>query len=177
MSAPIQGIPATLVTTYLQMTDPDQFRPAFLEAAAGIIRQMTPPDIPLYRFLYAEVGAGWRWRDRLLLSDAELYDALAQPTTAVYVLYVEHEPAGYVELVRQGDDTEIAYFGLRPPYMGCGYGKHLLSWGIAQAWADGARRVWLHTCNLDAPQALNNYLKRGFSVFHVEEKPMPARYT
>jgi GNAT superfamily N-acetyltransferase len=137
---------------------------------------MERPDVPFYRFLYGEVGREWRWRDRLLMSDDELYKLLSQPNTAVYVLYVDGVPAGYVELDKQGEETEIAYFGLRDGYMGSGYGRHLLSYGIAQAWTTGARRVWVHTCNLDSPRALNNYVKRGFSVFHVDEKPMPSRY-
>jgi hypothetical protein len=33
----------------------------------------------------------------------------------------------------------------------------------------GAQRVWVHTCTLDHPQALPNYLARGFQIFRVEE--------
>ena len=32
----------------------------------------------------------------------------------------------------------------------------------------GARRVWLHTCTLDNPAALPNYLKRGFVPVKTE---------
>jgi hypothetical protein len=32
----------------------------------------------------------------------------------------------------------------------------------------GARRVWVHTCSLDHPGALANYLARGFRVFKEE---------
>jgi hypothetical protein len=28
----------------------------------------------------------------------------------------------------------------------------------------------VHTCSLDHPNALNNYLKSGFQIFKVEEK-------
>jgi ribosomal protein S18 acetylase RimI-like enzyme len=54
------------------------------------------------------------------------------------------------------------YFGLGPAYHGQGFGKHLLSVGVQQAFADGAERVWLHTCSLDGPYALANYQARGF---------------
>ena len=33
----------------------------------------------------------------------------------------------------------------------------------------GAKRVWLHTCTLDNPAALPNYLKRGFTPFKTEQ--------
>ena len=46
-----------------------------------------------------------------------------------------------MELCSSGEETEIAYFGLRPEYFGGGLGKHLLSYGIARAWDGGAKRV------------------------------------
>jgi GNAT superfamily N-acetyltransferase len=118
----------------------------------------------------------WRWRDRLLLPEAELEGILTDPGVSVDVLYCDGVPAGYVELARQGRDTEVAYFGLRPVFLGRGLGKHLLSWGIQRAWDDGAGRVWVHTCNLDGPYALANYQKRGFQIYKVDEQPMPERY-
>ena len=86
------------------------------------------------------------------------------------------DPAGYVELVQTGRDVEIAYLGLCPAYLGRGLGKHLLSYGIDRAWQGDVSRVWLHTCNLDAPNALDNYLKRGFKVYKLHRYPMPERY-
>jgi GNAT superfamily N-acetyltransferase len=170
-------IPDILITTYLEMTRRSAFRPAYLSDDAGfVVLQMALADVEFYRFLYTAVGSQWRWRDRLLMSDEALAGALDAPGTRVNVLYTDGVPVGYIELVRSGDDIEIAYFGLRPGYMGRGLGKHLLSWGIAQAWSEAPRRVWLHTCNLDGPYALDNYLKRGFSVYRIVEEPMPERY-
>jgi GNAT superfamily N-acetyltransferase len=168
--------PELLVTTYLEMTDRSQFRPAFTNNPRINIIRMDRADIGFYRFLYSEVGGPWRWRDRLVISEDELAQAISAPGISVYVLYVDGVPAGYVELSKQGSATEIAYFGLRGPFMGMGLGKHLLSYGIAQAWADGAKRVFVHTCNLDGPHALDNYQKRGFRVYNVERVPMPSRY-
>jgi GNAT superfamily N-acetyltransferase len=177
MSATTSLIPDVLVTTYLQMTDENQFRPAFLEGCSGLsVKTMEEPDVAFYRFLYSSVGEQWKWRDRLLLPEHELKSLLAAPETSVHVLYVGDVPAGYVELAQSDDSTEIAYFGLCPDYMGKGLGKHLLSYGIAQAWNNGAKRLWVHTCNLDGPYALDNYIKRGFSIYKVDEQPMPERY-
>lgn len=168
----------TLITTYLEMLDPAEFRPAYLEDTVGIqIIRMGSPDIEFYRFLYRCVGEMWRWRDRLLLSDTELASVLDPLVTTVEVLYIRGVPAGYIELAKQGESTEIAYFGLRSGYLGKGLGKHLLSYGVAKAWGAEAKRVWVHTCNLDGPYALENYQKRGFQVYQVEEKPMPQRYS
>ncbi len=53
--------------------------------------------------------------------------------------------------------------------VGVGLGGALLTDAVRRAWANGARRVWLHTCNLDHPHALAHYRARGFSVCKVEE--------
>ncbi len=170
-------IPDSLITTHLEMASRAAFRPAFSDDLRGItIERMDTADVAFYRFLYAEVGGDWQWRDRLYLSDFELEDVLSSPSSDVFVLYVRGTPAGYVELAQHGSEIEIAYFGLRKRFMGRGLGKHLLSYGIQQAWAKNPTRVWLHTCNLDGPHALENYLKRGFTAYRVDEEPMPERY-
>jgi GNAT superfamily N-acetyltransferase len=77
--------------------------------------------------------------------------------------------AGYFELRKCEDGSiEIAYFGLLQRFLGRGLGRHLLTCAAEQAWADGANRVWLHTCTLDDPAAMPNYLKRGFRPFETE---------
>jgi GNAT superfamily N-acetyltransferase len=169
-------IPDMLVTHYLHMTDPSDFRPAFIDDPRVTIIPMNMADVTFYRFLYSEVGRDYRWRDRLLIPLEELQSAISKPGVSVHVMYVNGVPAGYVELAAEGDVTEVAYFGLRSEFHGNGYGKHLLSYGIAKAWEGGAKRVWVHTCNLDAPYALSNYLKRGFRIYEVHETPMPSRY-
>ena len=176
MSA-LVAIPDTLIINYLEMTSPTEFRPDYAHDLSGVlIMQAEQPDIDFYRFLYRAVGYDLRWRDRLIMADDELQHIVTSPDTRIDVLYVNGIPAGYCELERQGSDTEIAFFGLRPGYQGRGLGKHLLSLGIARAWEWGSERVWVHTCNMDGEAALPNYLKRGFTVYKVEEQPMPERY-
>jgi GNAT superfamily N-acetyltransferase len=66
------------------------------------------------------------------------------------------------------DDVEIVHFGLLPRFIGQRLGGYLLSAGVQYAWEQGARRVWVHTCSLDGPNAMANYRARGFGVY--EEK-------
>lgn len=175
MNASVQT-PDMLVTTYLEMTTPDQFSPASIEDERARIVKLERVDTEFYLFLYKGVGWDLRWRDRLIMPPEDLQTILTSPTNSVYVLFFEHVPAGYVELEQQGDSTEVAYFGLRSAYHGIGLGKHLLSFGVEQAWKDGAKRVFVHTCNLDGPHAMPNYLKRGFKIYQTIEQPMPDRY-
>ena len=52
--------------------------------------------------------------------------------------------------MREGDEVEIASFGLLPGFPGRGLGGALLAAVTGDAWERGARRVWLHTCSLDS---------------------------
>jgi len=126
-----------------------------------------PPSF--FRYLYAEVGRKYHWFDRLPWTEEQVRARLADPAVTLHVLYVDGSPAGYFELERHDDRScEIAYFGLLPEFLGRGLGKHLLTAAAEAAWAEGAERVWLHTCTLDDPAALPNYVARGFRPFKTE---------
>ena len=156
--------------TYLEMRAPSELQPALNDDP---LIQITPqPDcsIELFRRLYAEVGRNYHWIDRLPWTDEQIAEHLAQAENSIWLMTYESETAGYFELKKCDDGaTEIAYFGLLPQFIGRGLGKHLLTCAAQQAWTDGAKRVWLHTCTLDDPAALPNYLKRGFKPFRTEE--------
>ena len=125
--------------------------------------------MPLYRRLYHDVGAQWYWHDRLEWSDQELAEHLERPDVGLWELQVQGASAGYFELQRHDDGAvEILYFGLVPAYIGRGLGGFLLTEAVREAWAMGARRVWLHTCTLDSPNALPAYQARGFRAFRTE---------
>ena len=78
----------------------------------------------------------------------------------------DDEPGRYGD---EGPQTEIAYFGLVPEFVGKGFGKLLLEDCIDKAWELAETRIWLHTCTLDSPSALPNYLNRGFEIFKEED--------
>jgi GNAT superfamily N-acetyltransferase len=170
------SVPEKLVTTYLVMRRED-FQPAALQEPALDIRHLREPQVAFYRFLYRSVGKGWIWLDRESWDDQRLWNWLARPTTKLYVLYAQDSPAGYIELDYQAQAVcNIAYFGLLPHFFGRGYGKHLLTFGLQTAFDNGAELITVHTCNLDAPAALPNYLARGFKVQGVVEEDLPAHY-
>jgi GNAT superfamily N-acetyltransferase len=64
--------------------------------------------------------------------------------------------------------VEIVYFGIMPQFVGKGLGGALLTAAVERAWQMGPTRVWVHTCSLDHPSALGNYLARGFRIFKQE---------
>ena len=152
-----------VVRTYLELQTREQLRAAPVpDASVRFVRRdrITPQH---YRRLYAAVGHRWHWRDRDAWSDEMLAAHLARSEIAVWECLVGAESAGYFELEHSGDSVEIAYFGLAPDFIGRGLGKAMLTRAVQEAFALGPVRVWLHTCTLDSPRALPNYLARGFT--------------
>ncbi len=133
------------------------------------LRLVEHPMPELSRFLYVTVGAPWTWYMRLNWSYQQWSDYLDNPAVTTWIAFRSATPIGYFELERQGNDTvEIVHLGLVPSFIGKGLGKALLQHAIDQAWRLGGKRIWLHTCSLDHPGALANYIARGFSVFKEE---------
>jgi Acetyltransferase (GNAT) family. len=123
-----------------------------------------------YRALYAAVGHDWHWFDRLVVPDEELAAYFDSPDVQLWVLRVSGDVAGYFELKRHAHDrVEIVYFGLCAAYFGQGLGGWMLTRAVEQAFAMNASLVTLHTCTLDSPRALPNYLARGFVITREEE--------
>lgn len=156
--------------TYLEMRSPADLQDARNDDPLIKIEHQPNCSVELFRWLYAEVGKNYHWIDRLPWSDEQIADHLGLPENSIWLMTYDGEMAGYFELRKCEDgSTELAYFGLLPAFIGRGLGKHLLTCAAKQAWADGANRVWLHTCTLDDTAALPNYLKRGFKPFKTEQ--------
>jgi len=159
-----------VVRTYLTLDDPAQLVPP---AAAPDVRfeLRRPCPLPLYRALYREVGEPWFWHERLHWPDERLAGHLARESVAVWEAMTAEGSAGYFELQRHDDGSvEIAYFGLRPRFIGRGIGGAMLARAVREGFAMGGRatRVWLHTCTLDSEHALPSYLARGFRPYRTE---------
>jgi len=155
--------------TYLEMLQ----KPADISTAPDpkhmSVRKINEPTLSFYRYLYCNIGQPWRWYERRVLSDDELTIIIHDPNVSVYVLYSQGSPAGYFELDGRIDSQiELAYFGLLPQFIGKGLGSWLLSRALVTAWHAKPKRVWVHTCNLDHPNALLCYQKAGFKAYRKE---------
>lgn len=135
-------------------------------AAVGRLER---PSLAFYRFLYDSVGQPWLWYERRLLDDDVLAAIIGDPAVTIDLLTVDGEPAGYAELdARKWPDIELAYFGLRPQFIGRGLGPALLGRAVNDAWARGPRRLWVHTDDLDHPSAKALYERAGFVPYREE---------
>ncbi len=162
------------VVTYLEMTAAPALPPP-REGAWPVVR-IESPDLDWYRTLYRAVGEEWLWFSRLRMSGEELHLLIRNPALEIYSLRVDGVDKGLVELDRRVlPEIEIAYFGVTPDLIGRGAGSDLMRHALEQAWSHHPRRVHLHTCSLDHPNALKFYLKWGFRAWKrvVEVAPDP----
>ncbi len=163
------------VTTWsLETKDPSELRPSPAPPESVDVRQALKPTPELGRFLYTAAGGNWYWFNRLGWTYDQWLERFSPDRVEVWVMCSEGTPAGFFELdgCVEGD-VEIAYFGVMPQFLGQKLGGWLLSEAIRRGWSMGARRVWVHTCSLDAqPQALANYEARGMRVFKQVTEPM-----
>ena len=128
------------------------------------------PDFQLNKFFYKQVGKKHRWIDRLIWSDEKWMTYISNRNLETYVISKYDELVGFFELLYNPElkETEISYFGLLEEYIGKGIGGFALSSAIRKAFEKNINRVWLHTCTLDHPNALKNYIARGMKVFKKE---------
>ena len=129
------------------------------------------PDFQLNKFFYKQVGKKHRWIDRLSWSDEKWINSISNKNLETYIICESEELVGFFELLHNPElqETEISYFGLLEEYIGKGIGGYALSEAIRKSFEKNIRRVWLHTCTLDHPNALKNYIARGMTVFKKEK--------
>lgn len=152
---------ATVVTT-LEMRERPRPRP--LPAAPLRLLRWPTPDPAPYRILFRRVGERWLWFSRLAMADADLLRIVHDPAVEVYAAVDRGGiEVGMLELdFRTPGACEIGYFALVPDLAGRGLGRWLMAEALTRAWRPGIARVWLHTCTLDHPSALNFYRAQGF---------------
>src|ERR1700755_2190765 len=107
-----------------------------------------------YLRLYKGVGEKWNWLDRQMMPKEELEEKINAKNIHIYVMKIDEEVAGYVELQVETDFVELVYFGLMPAFIGKGYGKYFLDWSIHKAWSFSPQWIQLNTCELDHEHAL-----------------------
>jgi len=128
------------------------------------LTRLVSPDLGHYRALFRAIGEDWLWSSRLERSDDALRSLLDDPLIETYVLGEGQAQIGLLELdFRAPDDCEIVFLGVIRGAIGKGAGRFLVEQAIAVAWAHPIRRLWLHTCHLDHPDALAFYQRFGFT--------------
>jgi ribosomal protein S18 acetylase RimI-like enzyme len=129
------------------------------------------PTIDFCKFFYKEIGKDFFWRDRLKWSDQDWLDYINSDFFKLYILKYNNKLAGYYELLYDPKtlSMEIPYFGIFKEFYGKGIGGYLLTNAILTSFNQKISKAWVHTCTLDHPNALKNYLARGMKIFKTEK--------
>ena len=160
-----------IIRSYLHITSKDRpIKSRCKEKNLEVLLEEKPtPD--LCKFFYKEVGKDFFWRDRLKWSDQDWLNYINNDFFKLYILKYNNKLAGYYELLYdpRALSMEIPYFGIFKEFYGKGIGGYLLTDAILNSFNQKVDKVWVHTCTLDHPNALKNYLARGMKVFKTEE--------
>ena len=133
--------------------------------------EKTKPDFQLNKFFYKQIGKKYRWTDRLIWSDLQWSSYVSNKNLETYVIKNSDDLVGYFELIHHPEinETELAYLGLFEDYFGKGVGGYALTTAIVKSFEKKIKRMWVHTCTLDHPNAIKNYLARGMKIFKEEK--------
>ena len=152
-----KGMVATVVT-HLEMT-----APRASAVRSDVLRHVEGMGLEDYRSLFRQIGTPWLWFSRLKLDDQALAEIIWHKDVEVWIASDGGVDIGLVELdFRVAGECEIAFFGLVPEGVGGGWGRVMMDHAMASAWSRPIKRLHLHTCTLDSPQALGFYRHMGF---------------
>ena len=154
---------------FLELKDLKNLKTNSINEKKYLVKKIKP-DFQLNKFFYKQVGKKHRWIDRLSWSDGKWINYISNKNLETYIISESDELVGFFELLYNPElkETEISYFGLLEEYIGKGIGGFALSVAIKKSFEKNIKRVWLHTCTLDHPNALKNYIARGMTIFKKE---------
>ena len=134
------------------------------------MKKVSLDDFQLNKFFYEQIGKNHQWNDRLVWNDKKWVDYVSNPNVFTFVLKDNEDITDFFELIYHKDksEIEIAYLGLLKDYMDKKLGGYMLTEAIKLSFSYKVKRVWVHTCSLDHPNAIENYKSRGMKVFKTE---------
>ncbi len=146
-----------------------------------VIKRELDYDIQAYLDLHKRVSVGLSWFERLLMSESEVAKIVHDPATHLLIMYENKVPIGLLEMHKEDNNKEvrIIYFGILEEYIGRGYGDFFFNHAIAYAFHLHIARLYLSTCSLDHPRAIQFYQHQGLKIYNeslVDER-VPKGYT
>tara|TARA_B100000945_G_scaffold65170_1_gene48693 strand:+ start:33 stop:536 length:504 start_codon:yes stop_codon:yes gene_type:complete len=152
---------------YLEINSIEELKTKEIPSDNFFLKEADKDKFDLNKFFYKQIGKKHEWIDRLIWQDKNWMDYTSDKNLKTFVLQNNNDLIGYFELIFNGNDCEIAYFGILEEYIGKGYGGFLLSEALRIGFKN-SKRIWVHTCSLDHPNAIENYKSRGMKIFKTE---------
>ena len=152
---------------YLEINTINDLKTKPISSDCFSLKEESKDNFDLNKFFYKQIGKRHQWVDRLIWQDKDWLKYVSNENLRTYIFKRENDLVGYFELVFNNNDCEIAYFGILEEFIGKGYGGFLLSEALKIGFKS-ASRIWVHTCSLDHPNAIENYKSRGMKIFKTE---------
>jgi GNAT superfamily N-acetyltransferase len=155
------------VVTCLEMTEKPALRPV-PEVPGLSLARLGAGDTERFRHLFRAIGQDIMWFSRLFMAEEMLAGIIGDENVQCFALVKEAHDIGILELdFREAGQCELSFFGLVPSEVGSGAGRYLMNEALERAWARPIRRMWVHTCTFDHPNALGFYQRSGFRPYQV----------
>ena len=157
---------------YLEMNEPPDFDWPQKPPGNIFIWNSIKPSTRYFFDLYAAVGSEYEWTDKYEVPIKELDDFLSHPFVRMFTFVKDGWTAGFFILDNRIEGIcDLAYFGLVPEVIGCGYGGYLLKFAVKESWeAKDIQLLTVNTNSLDHPSALPLYKKVGFKLKNIEHE-------
>ena len=152
---------------YLEINTINDLKTKPISSDCFSLKEASKDNFDLNKFFYKQIGKRHQWVDRLIWQDKDWLKYISNENLRTYIFKRENDLVGYFELIFNNNDCEIAYFGILEEFIGKGYGGFLLSEALKIGFKK-ANRIWVHTCSLDHPNAIENYKSRGMKIFKTE---------
>ena len=152
---------------YLEINNINDLKINPISSDCFSLKEASKDNFDFNKFFYKQIGKRHQWVDRLIWQDNDWLKYISNENLRTYILKKENDLVGYFELIFNNYDCEIAYFGILEEFIGKGYGGFLLSEALKIGFKR-AKRIWVHTCSLDHPNAIENYKSRGMKIFKTE---------
>ncbi len=152
---------------YLEINTINDLKTKPISSDRFSLKEANKDNFDLNKFFYKQIGKRHQWVDRLIWQDKDWLKYISNENLRTYIFKIENDLVGYFELIFNNNDCEIAYFGILEEFIGKGYGGFLLSEALKIGFKK-ANRIWVHTCSLDHPNAIENYKSRGMKIFKTE---------
>ena len=152
---------------YLEISTINNLKTKPISSECFSLKEANKDNFDLNKFFYKQIGKRHQWVDRLIWQDKDWLKYISNENLKTYIFKRENDLVGYFELIFNNNDCEIAYFGILEEFIGKGYGGFLLSEALKIGFKR-ANRIWVHTCSLDHPNAIENYKSRGMKIFKTE---------
>tara|TARA_B100001121_G_C18610796_1_gene584292 strand:- start:199 stop:711 length:513 start_codon:yes stop_codon:yes gene_type:complete len=155
---------------YLEILSKNNLKEKFKPSEDYKIELISSSKFELNKFFYKQIGKKHQWIDRLIWKNNDWIKYVSNKNLKTYILKKGDDLVGFFELIFNQElrESEIAYLGILEEYFKNGCGGYLLTEAIKKSFEAGAKRVWVHTCSLDHPNAIENYKSRGMTIFKTE---------